>query len=248
MIKTYVLRDKASGKAVAEVAEFAEGQIILRWAEEPAGPLQRYDDSSALFMMGDGFELVPTDLTINGLVEMAYGTATANAWHDRKGELINTGHPMYLLAGLTPVKIALAEIVEAIRKPNGDNLARALAAFGSAADQLHGWDGSGIMHSAGTVVVDEVDKPIDGSKTQMLAWLHLIDSESAEAMQAVLAGDRKNFAEELAADIPIRVGDAIGAINDYPGHFLGPIDLEAEIQAKNERNRQRGYRHGGKQA
>lgn len=190
----------------------------------------------------------PKELTINGLVEMAYGTAKANGWHDRDDILITADNPYYLLAGLTPVKLALAEIVEAIRKPKDDNLAIAMENFQRASQRLAGWDGAGIMHSAGLMVVDEIDTPLAGSQTQILAWLHLIDSESAEAMQAVLNRDAPNFAEELAGDIPIRIGDLVGVVNDKPGHFLGPIDSEATILAKNERNKQRGYRHGGKRA
>ncbi|HEY3363884.1 MAG TPA: hypothetical protein VGK74_02375 [Symbiobacteriaceae bacterium] len=187
-------------------------------------------------------------LTINGLVEMAYGTATAAGWHDNGDTLITSDNAYFLIAGLTGVKLALSGVLEAIRKPQGDNLPVALEAFREASTSLLGWDGAGIMHSAMCAVGDEIDKPLAGSKTQMLAWLHLIDSESAEAMEAVLAGDKENFAEELVADIMIRVGDDIGAINDMPGHFLGPIDPEAVIRAKNAINEKRPIRHGGKRA
>lgn len=66
--------------------------------------------------------------------------------------------------------------------------------------------------------------------------LALIHSEVSEALEAVRKGDRENFAEELA-DVLIRVLDCAGGLG---------IDLDAEVRAKLEKNRLRGYRHGGK--
>ncbi len=68
------------------------------------------------------------------------------------------------------------------------------------------------------------------------AILALIHSEVSEALEAFRHGDAANFAEELA-DVIIRVLDCC------PG--LG-IDIDAEVQAKLEKNRKRGFRHGGK--
>lgn len=68
------------------------------------------------------------------------------------------------------------------------------------------------------------------------AILALIHSEVSEALEAFRIRDRENFAEELA-DIIIRVLDCA------PGFG---IDIEQELQKKLDKNRQRGFRHGGK--
>lgn len=68
------------------------------------------------------------------------------------------------------------------------------------------------------------------------AILALIHSEVSEALEAFRNRDRVNFGEELA-DIVIRVLDCA------PG--LG-VDIDAEVEAKLRKNRQRGFRHGGK--
>lgn len=64
----------------------------------------------------------------------------------------------------------------------------------------------------------------------------LIHTEVSEAMEAVRHGDKDNFAEELA-DTLIRVLDTAGGLE---------IDLDAVVRAKLEKNRGRGFRHGGK--
>ena len=66
--------------------------------------------------------------------------------------------------------------------------------------------------------------------------LMLITSEVAEALEACRKRDRENFEEELA-DILIRVLDC--------SHGMG-IDIADAVTKKLEKNRQRGYRHGGK--
>jgi NTP pyrophosphatase (non-canonical NTP hydrolase) len=68
------------------------------------------------------------------------------------------------------------------------------------------------------------------------AILALIHSEVSEALEAFRKADRENFAEELA-DIVIRVLDCAAGLE---------INLGAEILEKLEKNRQRGYKHGGK--
>lgn len=68
------------------------------------------------------------------------------------------------------------------------------------------------------------------------ALLALVHSEVSEALEGFRKGDRANVAEELA-DTVIR----ILSITDGMG-----IDIEAEIEKKLEKNRQRGYKHGGK--
>ena len=66
--------------------------------------------------------------------------------------------------------------------------------------------------------------------------LCLVHSEVSEALEAYRKDDRANFAEEIA-DTIIRCLDITGTLG---------IDIEAEIQKKMERNRNREYRHGGK--
>jgi len=66
--------------------------------------------------------------------------------------------------------------------------------------------------------------------------LALIHSEVSEALEAYRHGDRENFVEEMA-DVVIRVLDAT--------HGLG-MDLAGTIFAKLQKNRTRGFRHGGK--
>lgn len=66
--------------------------------------------------------------------------------------------------------------------------------------------------------------------------LMLLTSEVAEALEAFREDDRASFEEELA-DVAIRLMDMCGGLG---------IDLEARILAKLEKNRTRGYRHGGK--
>jgi NTP pyrophosphatase (non-canonical NTP hydrolase) len=66
--------------------------------------------------------------------------------------------------------------------------------------------------------------------------LCLVHSEVSEALEGYRKDDRANFAEEIA-DTIIRCLDITGSLG---------IDIEAEIQNKMERNRNREYRHGGK--
>lgn len=74
---------------------------------------------------------------------------------------------------------------------------------------------------------------LDRSRGDILALIH---SEVSEALEAHREGDEDLYAEELA-DIVIRVMDHAEAEN---------IHLEEEIERKNEINRDREYRHGGK--
>ena len=74
------------------------------------------------------------------------------------------------------------------------------------------------------------------SRYKIPAVLALIHSEVSEALEAFRNNDVYNFSEEMA-DILIRVLDcAVG---------LG-IDMDFEVSKKLERNKSRGFRHGGK--
>lgn len=66
--------------------------------------------------------------------------------------------------------------------------------------------------------------------------LALIHSEVSEALEAFRKDDMANFAEEMA-DVVIRVLDVCGGLG---------IDLGRGILDKLAKNRQRGYKHGGK--
>ena len=66
--------------------------------------------------------------------------------------------------------------------------------------------------------------------------LCLIHSEVSEALEAHRSDDMHNFEEEIA-DVVIRVFDLCAALE---------IDLEQAVSRKNEINKKRPYRHGGK--
>lgn len=75
-----------------------------------------------------------------------------------------------------------------------------------------------------------------GSQHKIPAILALIHSEVSEALEAFRKDDLENFCEEMA-DIVIRVLDCTAGLD---------IDMDEAVAAKLERNKQRGYRHGGK--
>lgn len=79
--------------------------------------------------------------------------------------------------------------------------------------------------------------PSDWSDTYKIpAVIGLIHTEPSEALEAFRHNDKENFIEEIA-DTVIRCFDlAYGLEMDLPG----------AIAAKLEKNRQRGYKHGGK--
>ena len=68
------------------------------------------------------------------------------------------------------------------------------------------------------------------------AILALVHSEVSEALEAFRENNKANFEEKLA-DTIIRVLDCAGGLG---------LDIEAAVRAKLEKNKQRGYRHGGK--
>ena len=68
------------------------------------------------------------------------------------------------------------------------------------------------------------------------AVLMLITSEISEALEAFRKRDRENFEEELA-DTFIRLLDCTQGLG---------IDIESVILDKMKKNRNRGYKHGGK--
>jgi NTP pyrophosphatase (non-canonical NTP hydrolase) len=86
--------------------------------------------------------------------------------------------------------------------------------------------------------IEEVNRAngwYDESRTfgEDIALLH---SEVSEAFEGWRNNDMENVAEELA-DILIRLLDTASRHN---------VDLYAETKRKIEKNRERGYKHGGK--
>lgn len=68
------------------------------------------------------------------------------------------------------------------------------------------------------------------------ALLALITSETSEALEAFRHNDHANFAEECADQI-IRILDMTAGLG---------IDIDSAVRAKLEKNKTRGFRHGGK--
>lgn len=68
------------------------------------------------------------------------------------------------------------------------------------------------------------------------AILALIHSELSEALEAFRHGDAANFREEIA-DVVIRTLDLTYGMN---------IDITKEVLKKCEKNKKRGWKHGGK--
>lgn len=84
----------------------------------------------------------------------------------------------------------------------------------------------------------KVTQPSDWTETEykIPAVLCLITSEVSEALEAFRKNDRANFNEEIA-DSLIRILDLCGGLG---------IDIDTEVAAKLEKNKARGFRHGGK--
>lgn len=68
------------------------------------------------------------------------------------------------------------------------------------------------------------------------AILALVHTEVSEAVEAFRHNDKQNFIEELA-DVIIRVLDCAAGLE---------MDIDQAIRSKLEKNKTRGYRHGGK--
>ena len=188
-------------------------------------------------------------LTINGLVTMAHATSEANGWHDDDGKSVDPGHAEVQIAALAPVVLALGHLVEVLRKPvdyrDIDAFAVATHRLWRQARKPHIEDFGAVVRST---LGNEAGAPLMGSRAQVTTRLLLIVSEIAEAIQVLHLGDDIEFADELA-DVVIRLGDLVGDWNAHAqAHGRKAIDLEAVILAKNERNKTRGYRHGGKLA
>lgn len=84
----------------------------------------------------------------------------------------------------------------------------------------------------------DVSQPGDWLQTEykIPAKLALITSEVSEALEAYRKDDAANFVEELA-DTLIRILDLSAGLG---------LDMDSAVKAKLEKNKTRGYRHGGK--
>lgn len=93
-----------------------------------------------------------------------------------------------------------------------------------------------INHANGWNVTTVAEWSDEQNKYKFPAVIALIHSEASEALEAYRRGDRANFLEEMA-DTLIRVLDCIGCF---------PESFDDVVAAKLEKNRHRGFRHGGK--
>lgn len=157
-------------------------------------------------------------LTVRGLMEQSYVTARDKGWHDDDDQPPSAAISNIAEEGLRLV--SLAGRIEAHRK--GEDPAPAPSSFNI--------DG------------------LDDRQVRVIAWLALIATEVAEAIEDVAAGrwdltfdaDGKphGLPSELA-DILIRVGDDAGAVG---------VDLDHATRVKLDFNKTRSHRHGGKLA
>lgn len=180
-------------------------------------------------------------LTINELVEMAYGTAKANGFHDQDHLPVTPEDAPCQIASMGFIIPSWANAVEAIRKSQTALTGEQLSTMVGQVRNLQSFGPIGFADG----MMSELQ--LEHWQVRLISWLALTVTELAEAMVAVTNRDKANFAEELA-DTVIRIGDILGGLNADPDHPFGGIDLEATILAKNERNKRRGYRHGGKRA
>lgn len=97
-------------------------------------------------------------------------------------------------------------------------------------NRANGWE----VTRPGDWACDDAGENIEHRKIATV--LALIHSEVSEALEAVRNEDYANFEEEMA-DVIIRVLDCTGGLG---------IDIDAVVRAKLEKNKGRGYRHGGK--
>jgi NTP pyrophosphatase (non-canonical NTP hydrolase) len=109
----------------------------------------------------------------------------------------------------------------------------ALAELGKTILEINRGNGWNVMTPEDWPEQSEAD-PL--KKYRIPASIALVHSELSEALEGFRKLDRANFAEELA-DVLIRTLDLACGLG---------IDIDAEVKNKLEKNRSRGYRHGGK--
>lgn len=178
-------------------------------------------------------------LTVSGLVERSLATADASGWNDDDDKLITRELADSQLASLAPVAQMLADVIEAVRKPEKADACHCLDTLG----RFVRFKAQYGLTDSGSPVQHELGQPLGPSKTKLLSRLVLIVSEVGEAIEAVLKDDWEEFGKENA-DTLIRIGHMIGHYNRHAAAAGRPeIDLEAVTIAKDAYNRTRPYRH-----
>lgn len=154
----------------------------------------------------------------------------ANGWNvttpEQFGEEFESSAEYALPACLATVHRYLSEALEAYRKQDACGYSRAIDGATSILVDLGDADGD----FAVPLGFDSL------TNSKIPAVLALIHSEVSEALEGFVASDKDNFAEEMA-DVVIRVIDCTAGLG---------VDLGSAILAKLEKNRGRGFRHGGK--
>ncbi len=166
-------------------------------------------------------------MSLTKLAETAAQIRKSKGFHtpDRFG-LPSESEAEIALAGMAAYVRVLSRTAEDVRKGNlalcslQDVLGERLA------------DADSQIYDLNPNVREERASP--GRPDAMLAKLMLVVTEVAEAMDAVVEGDEKNFAEELA-DVLIRVFDIAGTMG---------INLDFEVSRKTSINAMRPRLHG----
>lgn len=165
-------------------------------------------------------QFITETLTVRDLVQESYGTAKDKGWHDEDDQPPSLAMMRIAAEGL--YQAARCQFIEAYRRgERGDDVLRGVDPMGTVAT-------------------------LDAKQVRTIAWLALVSTEVAEAIDDVRHGrwqtttNEKGKPEGLGselADVIIRACDTAGAMG---------IDMEAELRAKLAFNRTRSHRHGGK--
>ncbi len=182
------------------------------------------------YAMAVAFERRQVKSGLEWLGEQILAVNKANGWNVTTPEQFQgdfqAGDEYTLPACIASIHGDLSMALEMYRKRDGINY---LAALGQAAKSLKLLRGKpGVFGPA--------PEMLWMPNAKIPAVIALIHSEASEALEAFNHEDEHNFAEEMA-DVVIRVLDCTAGLG---------IDLGAAILAKLEKNRTRGFRHGGK--
>lgn len=220
-ILTEALEEIANPIAVAQRRAAAEGKRL-----DGMGCVALAKDPGYLSTLAqdalDKARKMPAGLGVAELQRESYETARDKGWHEEDDQPPSEAMRKIAAAGL--YMAAFCGFIEAYRK---------------------GEDPENVMQ--GVDAKSQVEQLTD-RQVRVIAWLALVNTEVAEAVEDVIAGrwvttkNEKGKPEGLGselADIIIRVCDDAGALG---------IDLSAEIRAKLDYNKTRSHKHGGKLA